>query len=146
MSCSLRSPWSCSPPCGSSCGGSRSCDHRVCRRPRRGRAARRLPHRRPDLPREVLMSDTVAGLLQFGFLILLLAGSYRPLGAYMAWAFTAEKHNRAERATYKMLGVNADTEQSWPVYARAVLAFSAIAVVLLYLLQRLQGHLPLANK
>jgi potassium-transporting ATPase potassium-binding subunit len=92
------------------------------------------------------MSDTAAGLLQLGVLIVLLAACYRPLGAYMAWALTDTKHNRAERATYKVLGVNANTEQSWPVYARAVLAFSAVAVVLLYLFQRLQGHLPLANK
>jgi K+-transporting ATPase ATPase A chain len=92
------------------------------------------------------MSDTAAGLLQLGLLIVLLAASYRPLGAYMAWAFTARKHSRAERVTYKVLGVSPGTGQSWPVYARAVLAFSAVAVVLLYLLQRLQGHLPLANK
>ncbi len=91
------------------------------------------------------MSDTVAGLLQLGFLIVLLALCYRPLGAYMAWAFRDTKHNRAERGIYKVLGVNADTQQSWPVYARAVLAFSAVAVVLVYALQRLQHYLPLSN-
>jgi potassium-transporting ATPase potassium-binding subunit len=91
------------------------------------------------------MSDSVAGLLQLGFLIVLLAVSYRPLGAYMAWAFTSPKHNRVERATYKVLGVNADSEQRWPVYARAVLAFSAISVLFLYVLQRVQDRLPLSN-
>jgi len=91
------------------------------------------------------MSDSVAGLLQLGFLIVLLAASYKPLGAYMAWAFTARKHHRAERATYKVLGVNADAEQRWPVYARAVIAFSALSVVLLYVLQRVQDKLPLSN-
>ena len=92
------------------------------------------------------MSDTAAGLIQLGVLIALLAACYRPLGAYMAHVFTSAKHNRAERATYKVLGVSPDTEQSWPVYARAVLAFSAIAVVLVYALQRLQGHLPFSNR
>lgn len=91
------------------------------------------------------MSDTAAGLLQLGLLIALLVACYRPLGAYMARSFTSPKHNRAERATYKVLGVEPDTEQSWPVYSRAVLAFSAVSVVLVYLLQRLQSHLPSSN-
>src|SRR5262245_45817044 len=125
MSCSWRSPWPDSPRPGSSYEGSRSCDSRVRGRAGRLRAAGRLPHRRPDLPREVLMSDTAAGLLQLGLLIVLLAACYRPLGAYMAWAFSDTKHNRVERATYRVLGVDPRSEQSWPVYARAVLAFSA---------------------
>lgn len=91
------------------------------------------------------MPDTAAGLIQLGVLIALLAACYRPLGAYMAHVFTSAKHNRAERATYKVLGVSPDAEQSWPVYARAVLAFSAIAVLVVYLLQRLQSHLPFSN-
>ena len=91
------------------------------------------------------MSDTGAGLLQLGLLLALLAVCYRPLGAYMAWSFSTPKHNRAERATYKVLGVDPDADQSWPVYARAVLAFSAVSVVIVYLLQRLQGHLPFSN-
>jgi potassium-transporting ATPase potassium-binding subunit len=91
------------------------------------------------------MSDTAAGLLQLGLLIVLLALCYRPVGAYMAWAFQDKKHNRAERAAYKVLGVDADTQQSWPAYARAVLAFSAIAVVMVYLFQRLQHYLPFSN-
>src|SRR5262245_10387088 len=146
MPCSLCSPWPSSPPRGWSSGGSRSCDRREHRRLGRRRAPGRLPRRRPDLPREVLMSDTAAGLLQLGLLIVLLALCYRPLGAYMAWAFRDTKHNRAERGIYKVLGVNADSQQSWPVYARAVLAFSAIAVVLVYGLQRLQHYLPFSNK
>lgn len=91
------------------------------------------------------MSDTAAGLLQIGFLVALLAVCYRPLGGYMARVFTSEKHNRAERATYRLLGVDGDSEQTWSVYARSVLAFSVVGVVLLYLLQRLQDKLPLAN-
>jgi len=91
------------------------------------------------------MSDTSAGLLQLGLLIVLLAASYQPLGAYMAWAVESKKHHRAERVTYRLLGVDPDTEQSWPVYARAVIAVSAISVVLLYVLQRVQHSLPFSN-
>ncbi|MFC9689108.1 potassium-transporting ATPase subunit KdpA [Kribbella sp. NPDC056951] len=90
------------------------------------------------------MSDTAAGLLQVGFLLVLLAAAYRPLGGYMAHVFTTEKDSRVERGAYKLLGVDSKTEQTWAVYARSAIAFSAISVFLLYLLQRLQSHLPLS--
>src|SRR4029078_12458430 len=35
-------------------------------------------------------------------------------------------------------------DQRWPAYARAMLAFSAVSVLFLYALQRLQSHLPLS--
>jgi K+-transporting ATPase ATPase A chain len=91
------------------------------------------------------MSDTVAGLLQVGLLLLLLAACYRPLGAYLAWVFTSERHYRAEKAVYRVLGVDGDTQQSWRTYARAVLAFSAVSVLLLFGMQRAQAALPLSN-
>ncbi|MCW2805125.1 MAG: potassium-transporting ATPase potassium-binding subunit [Propionibacteriaceae bacterium] len=91
------------------------------------------------------MSDTVAGLLQVGLLLLLLAACYRPLGAYLAWVFTSERHYRAEKAVYRVLGVDGDTQQSWQTYARAVLAFSAVSVLLLFGMQRAQAALPLSN-
>lgn len=47
-----------------------------------------------------------------------------------------------ERAVYRLVGVDPEQEQRWPVYARSVLAFSVVSVALLYLLQRLQGSLP----
>ena len=90
------------------------------------------------------MSDTAAGLLQVGLLVALLAAVYRPLGGYMARVYTTEKDSRFERGTYKLLGVDSKAEQTWAVYARSVIASSAISVILLYLLQRLQAHLPLS--
>ena len=79
---------------------------------------------------------------QAGVVVLVLAVLYRPLGDYMAWAFTSPKDSAAERATYRVLGVNPRREQTWRTYAVAVLAFSAVSVVLLYGLQRLQSALP----
>jgi K+-transporting ATPase ATPase A chain len=90
------------------------------------------------------MSDTAAGLLQVGLLIVLLAAAYRPLGGYMARVYTTDKDSRFERGTYKLLGVDSKADQTWGVYARSVLAFSVVGVILLYLLQRLQSHLPLS--
>lgn len=89
------------------------------------------------------MSDTTAGLLQIGLLIAALAAAYRPLGAWMARTYTDEKHWVAERAIYKAIGVDADADQRWPVYARSLLAFSAVSLLALYALQRVQQHLPL---
>jgi K+-transporting ATPase ATPase A chain len=91
------------------------------------------------------MSDTAAGLLQAGLLVLLLAVAYRPLGGYMAHVFSTDKDSRVERGTYKLLGVDAKADQTWAVYARSLLAFSAVSLIFLYLLQRVQGHLPFSN-
>ncbi|ADB35785.1 potassium-transporting ATPase, A subunit [Kribbella flavida DSM 17836] len=90
------------------------------------------------------MSDTAAGLLQAALLLLLLAAAYRPLGGYLARVYTAGRDTRVERGAYKMLGVDAKADQTWAVYARSVLAFSVVGLVLLYLLQRLQAYLPLS--
>ncbi|WP_020389076.1 potassium-transporting ATPase subunit KdpA [Kribbella catacumbae] len=90
------------------------------------------------------MSDTAAGLLQVGLLVALLAAVYRPLGGYMARVYTSDKDARIERGTYKLLGVDSKADQTWATYARSVLAFSAVSLIVLYLVQRLQSHLPLS--
>jgi K+-transporting ATPase ATPase A chain len=90
------------------------------------------------------MSDTAAGLLQAGLLLACLAAVYRPFGGYLARVYTSDQDLRIERATYKLLGVDSKADQTWAVYARSLIAFSALSVVLLYLLQRLQHWLPLS--
>jgi K+-transporting ATPase ATPase A chain len=90
------------------------------------------------------MSDTAAGLLQIGLLLVLLTAAYRPLGGYMARIYTTDKDTRIERGTYKLLGVDSKADQTWGVYARSVLAFSLVGLILLYVLQRVQSHLPLS--
>jgi K+-transporting ATPase ATPase A chain len=90
------------------------------------------------------MSDTTAGLLQVGLLIAALAACYRPLGAYMARVYTSEHETRVERGLYRVMGVDPKADQRWPVYARSLLAFSAVSVLGLYALLRFQPHLPLS--
>jgi K+-transporting ATPase ATPase A chain len=90
------------------------------------------------------MSDTAAGLLQLGLLVVLLAAVYRPLGGYLAWVYTTDKDTRVERGTYKLLGVDSKADQTWGVYARSVLAFSVVGLIVLYVLMRVQSHLPLS--
>ncbi len=48
-----------------------------------------------------------------------------------------------ERALYRLSGIDPTAEQRWTTYARSVLAFSVVSVLGLYLLQRIQGALPL---
>jgi K+-transporting ATPase ATPase A chain len=88
------------------------------------------------------MSSTVAGLLQVGILLVLLAAVYKPLGDYMARVFTDKKHLAIERVIYRAVRVDSGSEQRWSVYAAGVVGFSFVSIVLLYLIQRVQPLLP----
>ncbi|KOG33754.1 MULTISPECIES: potassium-transporting ATPase subunit KdpA [Streptomyces] len=88
------------------------------------------------------MSPVLAGVLQLLALLVALGLSYRPLGDYMAKVYSSEKHYKPEKWVYKAVGANPSVEMRWPAYLRGVLAFSAVSVLFLYLLQRVQGSLP----
>jgi len=49
----------------------------------------------------------------------------------------------AERAIYRLAGVDADESTSWKRYALALIAFNVLGVIVVYALQRLQGVLPI---
>jgi K+-transporting ATPase ATPase A chain len=84
-------------------------------------------------------------LLYLGVLLLLSA----PLGAYMARVF--EGRNAAsrralgpvERLAYRLCRMPADEEMNWKQYATAMLLFNLAGFLAVYLLQRVQGCLPL---
>jgi potassium-transporting ATPase potassium-binding subunit len=92
---------------------------------------------------------TWASWLQLAVLIGLVLLSTRLLGAYIARVFggAGAPGDRVllpvERTLYRLFGVDPSREQPWPVYAVSVLAFSVVSVLCLYLLQRIQGALPL---
>ncbi|MFE3793836.1 potassium-transporting ATPase subunit KdpA [Nocardia tengchongensis] len=88
------------------------------------------------------MSTTVAGILFVVSLIIALAAVHVPLGDYMYRVYSSEKHSKAEKGIYRLIGVQPGVEMTWAVYARSVLAFSAISVLLLFFLQLIQGALP----
>ncbi|MEV7471448.1 potassium-transporting ATPase subunit KdpA [Streptomyces kronopolitis] len=90
------------------------------------------------------MSPALAGVLQLTALVAALALAYRPLGDHMAAVYSAPRHLRVEKVLYRCIGANPDAQMRWPAYLRGVLAFSAAGVLLLYLLQRVQGGLPLS--
>jgi K+-transporting ATPase ATPase A chain len=88
------------------------------------------------------MGSTTAGILFIASLALALAVSYRYLGDYMARVYTSDKHLRAEHLVYRSVGVDPDREQRWSIYLRSLLAFSLVSVLGLYLILRIQSHLP----
>jgi K+-transporting ATPase ATPase A chain len=90
------------------------------------------------------MSDLLAGLLQIGLLLLLLAAVHVPLGDFVARTFTSPRHLRLERGIYRLLRVDADAGTRWPTYALSVLGFSTVSILFLYAFLRLQAFLPLS--
>ena len=88
-----------------------------------------------------------SGWIQLAVLGAAILARRRVLGAYIARVFGGEplREDRVfapvERTIHRITGVNPEGEQRWTGYARSVLAFSAVSVLGLYLLQRLQGAL-----
>ena len=84
-------------------------------------------------------------VVYFGILLLLT----RPVGTYMARLFSNERvfltpvMAPVERVVYRLTAVDAKREQGWKSYTVAMLLFSAFGVLLTFLIQRVQGDLPL---
>jgi potassium-transporting ATPase potassium-binding subunit len=77
-------------------------------------------------------------------LVVVLAIAWRFLGSYMAAVFEGRVRWLAfvERPLYRVIGVDADNEQSWQRYAGSVIIFSGLALLVTYGIFRLQGSLP----
>jgi K+-transporting ATPase ATPase A chain len=90
-----------------------------------------------------------AAWLQAAVLVALVVAGTRLLGPYLARVYGGGQAPGdrlflpVERLAYRVLGVDPRSEQPWRVYALSLLAFSAVSVFGLYLLQRVQGALPL---
>lgn len=89
------------------------------------------------------MRSTAAGVVFLALLVLALTAVHVPLGDYMYRAYNSRKHSYAERFIYRLIGANPDSEQTWVTYTRSVLAFSAVSVMFLFVLQLIQDKLPL---
>ena len=92
---------------------------------------------------------TAQGWLQFSAFCVLLIASVRPVGAYLARVMEGERTwldpvlRPIERLIYKLSGVHAEAEMSWREYAFAMLGFSAVSLLITYVIERVQAHLPL---
>jgi potassium-transporting ATPase potassium-binding subunit len=89
------------------------------------------------------VSSTTAGIVFLVSLIVALAAVHVPLGDYMYRVYSSKKHLGGERVIYRLIGADPQAEQTWGGYARSVLAFSAVSIVFLFVLQLVQGRLPL---
>jgi len=77
-------------------------------------------------------------------LVVALGACYVPLGNYIARVFSAKEHWRVERGIYKLCGIDPEADMRWSVYVRSILAFSLVAVLFLYLIERTQHWLFLS--
>ena len=90
------------------------------------------------------------GWVQFAVFAVVLLASVRPVGIYLARVLEGERTwldwllHPVEKFIYKLSGVNAEQEMNWREYAVALLGFSAVSMVLTYVLERAQGWSLLA--
>jgi len=88
-------------------------------------------------------------VIQIGLYVIMLALLTKPLGAYMARVYQGERTfadpvlRPVERLIYRLTGVDETREMPWTVYTIALIAFSFVSFLLLFLFQRVQHGLPL---
>ena len=91
---------------------------------------------------------TVNGWLQIFLFLTLVFLVTKPMGVFMARVFNREKTfldpvlRSLERLLYRVTGVDENHEMRWTEYAISMLLFSLVSMIVLYLMQRLQGYLP----
>ena len=91
---------------------------------------------------------TANGLLQVAFYLGLLLLLAQPLGSFMARVYEGNPPRwirflrPLERAIYRICRVQPDLEMTWVQYAIGVLAFNLVGIAAVYVLQRVQNHLP----
>ena len=91
---------------------------------------------------------TANGWFQIFFFLALVLAVTKPLGVFMARVFSGEKTfldpvlRPVERLLYRVTGVDEAHEMRWTEYAISMLMFSAVSMLLLYLIQRVQQWLP----
>ena len=92
---------------------------------------------------------TAQGSLQLGLYLALLVLAAKPLGLLMTAVYEGRRtwltpvFGWLERGIYRVAGIDNRTEMDWRRYAVAVLVVNVIGFAVVYLLQRLQGVLPL---
>src|SRR5438132_3530962 len=91
---------------------------------------------------------TANGWFQIAFFLLLILAVTKPMGVFMTRVFNRERTfmdpvlRPLERLLYRVTGVDENHEMRWTEYAISMLLFSLVSMVVLYAIERLQGHLP----
>ena len=83
---------------------------------------------------------TANGWLQIGIYLLVLLAITKPIGAFMARVFAGQKTfldpalRPVERLLYRIVGVDDKREMDWKEYTIAMLLFSGVSMLVLYLI------------
>jgi K+-transporting ATPase ATPase A chain len=91
---------------------------------------------------------TINGWLQIFVFLGLIFAVTKPLGVFMTHVFAGERTfadpllRPIERLLYRVTGVDQSHEMHWTEYATTMLTFSAVSMLVLYLIERIQGVLP----
>ncbi len=91
---------------------------------------------------------TTNGWLQIALFFVCVFALTKPMGLYLTQVFERKRTwldpvlGPSERLLYKLTGVHADEEMRWTEYLVAMLLFSAATMLLTYVVQRAQAHLP----
>jgi K+-transporting ATPase ATPase A chain len=91
---------------------------------------------------------TLNGWLQILFYFVVVLLVTKPMGVFMARVFSRERTfldpvlRPVERLIYRLTGVNEEREMRWTEYSIAMLLFSGVSMLVLYLLERTQQWLP----
>jgi potassium-transporting ATPase potassium-binding subunit len=91
---------------------------------------------------------TANGWFQILFFLALIFLVTKPMGVFMTRVFNRERTfmdpllRPIEKLLYRVTGVDENHEMRWTEYAVSMLLFSLVTMVVLYLIERLQGFLP----
>src|SRR3979490_595123 len=91
---------------------------------------------------------TVTGWLQIILFLRLIFAVTKPMGIFMSHVFNREKTfmdpvlRPLERLLYRVTAVDETREMRWTEYAVAMLLFSVVSMLVLYVIQRVQQWLP----
>jgi len=92
---------------------------------------------------------TFLGIAQILIFFAIVLALTKPIGTFMYRVFEGERtflhpiFRPLEKLIYLVGGVHEDQEQSWVRYSASMISLSIFSFLFVYLLQRLQGHLPL---
>src|SRR5271166_846245 len=92
---------------------------------------------------------TSLGIGQILVFFAILLALTKPLGSFMYRVFEGQRtflhpiFRPLERLIYRLSGIREDEEQSWVRYSASMISLSLFSFLFVYLLQRLQGYLPL---
>src|SRR5262249_39734855 len=92
---------------------------------------------------------TVFGIAQILVFFAIVLALTKPVGLFMYRVFEGQRtflhpiFRPMERLTYRLIGVQEGIEQSWVRYAASLISLSTFCFLFTYVLQRLQGVLPL---